>query len=103
MKWIRLLPFLGILAFYLFPLLIRDTGSAMLMLLVAMPAACFACSLVYGLLYRTLWLFPVLAAILFVPTIFLYYNSSAWVYAPIYGVVALIGAWIGRMISKKAG
>ena len=71
MRWIKRLPFVGILAFYLFPLLIRDTGSAMLMLLVAMPAACFACSLVYGLLYRAFWLFPVLAAVLFVPAIFL--------------------------------
>ena len=42
------LVLLGLL-FYLSPILISDTGSAMFFLLGVFPAICFGCSVIYGL------------------------------------------------------
>ena len=47
------------------------------------------------------FLLPVAATILFAPTIFIFYNASAWVYIIAYSVVALIGNGIGRAFNKR--
>lgn len=98
-----LTPYLAALGldFYLLPVLIRDTGLAMLLMLCVMPLVAFGVGLVYGLRRGFgLWL-PVLAALTFVPAIFIYYNASAWVYAPAYGVIVLAGNLIGRIFYGK--
>lgn len=38
-----------IIDFYILPLLIRDTGSAMIMLLIILPFICFVSSVFYGI------------------------------------------------------
>jgi hypothetical protein len=40
-------------------------------------------------------------AILFAPTIFIFYNTSAWVYIITYAIVALVGNGIGRIFYRK--
>jgi len=99
-----MLPFLGIIAldFYLLPMLIKDMGTAMLMLLIVEPSICFICSLIYGLKKPFSIFYSAIAAILFVPSIFVFYNSSAWVYIIGYGIIALMGSVIGMSISKRA-
>ena len=102
-KIVPLTPYLLILAadFYLLPCLIRDTGLAMLVMLCVMPAVAFVTAAAWGV-RRGFSLFPALAAAaLFVPTIWIYYNSSAWVYAPAYGVIALVGTALGRIFFGK--
>ena len=49
-KLLTLLPYLAALAadFYLLPLLARDTGSAMLLMLIVMPLAAFLTGVAYG-------------------------------------------------------
>ncbi len=97
-----MLPFLIVLAadFYLLPLLIKDTGTGMQMLLIVIPLICFVCSLIYGFKKPFSLFYSVIAASLFIPSIFIFYNSSAWVYIIVYGVIALIGSVIGKGISK---
>jgi len=104
MKKLRdMIPYLAviILDFYLLPLLIRNTGSAMLMLLVVVPLICFICSLAYGIKNSFHLLYVIVVAILFIPTIPIYYNTTAWVYVFGYGVIALAGNAIGMVFSKK--
>ncbi len=100
-----LLPYLIILTidFYLLPLFIKDTGSAMLMLLVVIPLVCFFCSVLFGIKNPFSLLYPLFVAVLFAPTIFIYYNYTAWVYIVGYGLVALAGSAIGKLFynSKK--
>ena len=83
-KLTALLPYALLLCadFYLLPLLIRDTGSAMLLLLAAMPLAAF-----------------LLAVLL--PSLPLFYNISAWVYGVFYALVVLAGTGVGRLFQGK--
>ncbi|RHO52703.1 hypothetical protein DW094_13835 [Ruminococcaceae bacterium AM07-15] len=87
--------------FYLLPLLIKDTGSGIFLLLLIMPLLVFLGAVLYGLGYGLHWLLPLAATILFVPSMFLFYNESAWVYGVIYGAVAAAGNGVGRIFYNK--
>ena len=99
--WMYLL-FIGV-DFYLVPVLIRDTGTAILILLVVIPLLCFLCSVLYGANHSFHWQYGVIVAVFFIPSIFIYYNSSAWVYIIGYGVIAFIGNLIGMIFYKLRG
>lgn len=94
-----MLPYLGVnaAAFYLLPLLIQDTGSGMAILLAMIPAVCLVASVVFGRNHGFCWGYPPAVALLFLPTLFLFYNASAWVYVVGYAVVALLGNAIGAV------
>lgn len=100
---LKVIPYLIVnaLAFYLLPLLIQDTGSAMLILLIGMPFICFVTAVVFGAQNSFQWLYALIVAMLFIPSIFIFYNSSAWVYPVAYGILALIGNFIGKMLFQK--
>ncbi len=101
MKTMR--PFLGtlLLAYYLLPFLGQDTGSFILLLLLVLPAVTFLSAVHYGYRHGFHLLVPVLAAVLFTPTVLLYYNSSAWVYIPAYSLWALAGIFLGRGMQRR--
>lgn len=103
-KLLKLLSYLIALAidFYILPLLIKDTGSGMFMMLIVIPLIAFLCAVIYGVKQGFGGLLPLGAAVLFAPTIFIYYNETAWVYIVGYAVVAAVGNGIGRMFYKKA-
>jgi hypothetical protein len=98
-----MLPFLLVIVldFYLLPLLINSTGMAMLLMLIVIPLICIVCSIVYGVKHSLNILYAVFVSILFLPTIFIFYNSSAWVYTVAYGVTALAGNAIGLIFYKR--
>ena len=87
-------------AFYLLPLLMRNTGGAMILMLVLLPLLCLLLSMFYGARRGFHPLYAVLVALLFVPSLFLYYNASAWVYAPAYGLIALAGNALGLLFNR---
>ena len=98
-----LLPYAAffIADFYLLPLFIRDTGSDILLMLCVMPLAAFLCALVCGMRRGFQPLVAVLAAVLFLPAIPLYYNWTAWPYALAYGVASLAGNALGRLFYRR--
>ena len=98
----KMIPYLAVLliTFYLLPLCMRDAGIAMILMLIVMPLICLVCSLMYGFKQGFYWIYPIAAAALFTPTIWIYYNSSAWVYILVYAGAALIGDFVG-MISCR--
>ena len=101
-KLAHLIPYAIALAviFYILPLLTRNTGFAMLLMLIGIPFLTFACSVIYGVLHGfALWL-PALVVFLFAPSIFLFYNSSAWIYIVAYGILSIIGMLVGRKFHK---
>lgn len=102
-KITALLPYLLVLAadFYLLPLLMRDTGAAMFLMLCVMPVIALASGVIYGVRSGFCVLLPIAAALLFLPTVWIHYNATAWVYAPAYGVVVLIGMGLGRIFYGK--
>jgi hypothetical protein len=99
-----MLPYLAVILadFYLLPVLIRSFAAAILILLIAIPLICFVCSAVFGAKHSFHIWYAVLVAALFVPSVFIFYNATAWPYAVGYGVAALAGNAIGSSFSKKA-
>lgn len=90
-----------LLNFYILPLLISDTGSAMVMMLFVMPLLCFLISIGYGLKNGFHVLYGMFVALMFIPSIFIFYNESAWIYALAYGMIAFIGNIIVLLFLKK--
>ncbi len=104
MKLKKMLPYLivNILSFYLLPLLMRDTGSAMLILLFILPIIVAITSSIYGYESNKIDLiYSLLIAILFIPTIFVYMNITAWVYTIGYFIVSILFNFIGKSINRK--
>ena len=93
--------FIILIAFYIVPMLIKDTGSGMFILLIVIPLITLITSIIYGLRNTFDFIYPLLVAILFIPTLFIYYNISAWVYIIAYSLIAIIGEILGKTIQKK--
>lgn len=102
-KLLNMLPYLIVLVvdFYLLPVAAQNTGAAMLLMLCVMPLVALVIGVAYGLRSGFSLLLSLMALILFIPTIFIYYNASAWVYAPFYAVIVLVGNGIGRAFYMK--
>ena len=90
------------LAFYVLPALINDTGTGIFFLLILIPIICFLTSLIYVIRHSFNLIFLLLIMILFVPTIFIFYNESAAVYVLIYGIIATTGNLLGSLIKKMS-
>ena len=99
----KLLPYIGVtaLAFYLLPLAGRDTGSFILILLVLIPLICLFTAVVFAFRHGLVWWYFLLIGGMFLPSIPLYYNSSAVFYACFFGVIALLGSLAGGYFQKK--
>lgn len=100
---VKMLPYLAVNAamFYLLPLAIRNTGIGMIILLAGLPVLCLITAVVYGSKNPFRWRYPLFIALLFVPSIFLFYNDSAWPYSIVYGIIALAGELIGKLLHRR--
>lgn len=99
-----MLPYIIVLTinFYLLPYLIRNTATAMLIMLFVIPLISFICAVIYGFHQGFGFSLPIISMILFAPTIFIYYNSSAWLYIVVYGIIAFIGISVGCIFYKNS-
>lgn len=80
-----------VIVFYGIPWFICDTGSAMFIMLLIIPAICFVTSLMYGVKNGFHFYYVLITAAIFTPSIFIFYNSTAWIYIILYSIVAMIG------------
>ena len=87
--------------FYVIPRFIKDTGSAVIVMLMIIPLICLITSVFYGIRNGFDFWYILIAAIMFTPSIFIFYNSSAWVYVVGYAVIALLGNLIALSLRKK--
>jgi len=87
--------------FYVIPLFIKDTGSSMIIMLMIIPLIGFITSIFYGIRNGFDFWYILIAAIMFTPSIFIFYNSSAWVYVVGYAVIALLGNLIALPLRKN--
>ena len=90
--------------YYIFPLFAGPTDAMGMVLLIIL--ATFVLGMIIGAIsgnkIKILW--PVLISILFIPSVFIYYNSSALVHALWYLVISFVGLFMGiieRMVYKK--
>ena len=89
-----------ILIFYIFPLFAGPTdimGMVVLMLL-----ATLVLSLILTLISKEKikYLYPLVVAIIFIPSIFIYYNESALIHSLWYFVSSLLGTILGIITNK---
>ena len=86
--------------FYVIPSFIKNTGSAMIVMLMIIPLICLLTSVFYGIRNGFDFWYILIVAIMFTPSIFMFYNSSAWVYVVGYTVIALLGNLIALPLRK---
>ena len=86
--------------FYIFPLFAGPTDAMGMVFLIIV--ATFILSILMGILSNTKikYLYPVVVSILFIPSIFIYYNSSAFVHSLWYLVISTIGLLVGIILLK---
>lgn len=104
MKVIKnMLPYLLIdgLGFYLLPLLINDTTTAMIILLVVMPLICFNVAIFYTSKHGFNAWFSILVGLLFFPSVYIYYNETALVYIVAFASMSLFGSFVGKYVKLK--
>ena len=90
-----------IIDFYVIPCFIKDTGSAMIIMLMIIPLICLVTSIFYGIRNGFDFWYILIVAIIFMPSIFMFYNSTAWVYIVGYTVIALLGNLIALPLRKR--
>lgn len=86
--------------FYLVPLFgMTDNPMGMVLLIVLLT---LGLSLILGAVSKEKikYLYPVIISVLFIPSVFIYYNETALVHAIWYLVVSLVGVAIGTVINK---
>ena len=89
--------------FWILPAVIRNTGMAMVMMLAGLPLITLIIAAVHAWKAGSAIVFAIVTGILFIPAIFLYFNESAWIYAPAYAVIALIGGVVGKSLRSGRG
>lgn len=60
-----------------------------------------ACGLIMGNKYRFKISIPIVIAIMFIPTMLIFYNTSYYIYIGVYFVAATIGCFLGKIAYDK--
>lgn len=92
---------LQLLVFYVLPMLAGPADAIGMVLLIALLT--FLLALLMGVI-STSWrrfLYPMLVAGVFVPSVYLFYNESALVHAVWYMVIALAGVSAGALLHRS--
>ena len=86
--------------FYILPLFAGPTDAMGMVLLIIL--ATFVLSIIIGSISREKikYLYPIIIPILFIPSVFIYYNESALFHALWYLVVSSVGLIFGTIIYK---
>lgn len=90
-----------VIDFYLLPFLANDTGTAILLLLCVIPFIAFVSGVLYGMRNGFCIILSIATLALFIPTIFIHYHTSAWIYGPAYAVIVFAGTGLGRLFYRK--
>ncbi|GAA0227512.1 hypothetical protein [Metaclostridioides mangenotii] len=89
--------------FYVLPLIAKFNYSKELLftfLVLVNPIACIIISMVFGYRNGFSLMYLLVLAILFFPTIFIYYNSSAAYYGVLYFIFNFMGIMSGSFIKR---
>ena len=89
---------LQLFMFYIFPLFAGPTDAMGMVLLIIMATAVL--SAVLGGISGThvKFFYPAITAVLFIPSVWIYYNSSALMHAVWYLVISATGLFVGTLV-----
>lgn len=94
-----------LLMFYVFPMTAGPTDSMGMVFLIIVVT--FILAIIMGSVSKKKgrFLFPLVVAVLFIPSVYIYYNESALIHAVWYFVISLTGLSVGvltqRLFSRK--
>lgn len=102
-KFNKMIPYLIIysISVYVLPLFGSSTGSYILILLFLLPTVSFVLSYLYAMNNKRNFLFSLFVGLIFIPSVYVYYNSSAYFYVGFYAVVSGVGNIIGSIVTAK--
>lgn len=100
-KFVLLILSLGVVIFYLFPLLFTFGVLTMALLVFINPIYSFIFSLLYTIRFGLRLWFPASIGVLFIPSIFIFYDASMLIYALAYAGIAFLGSCLGYPIYKR--
>ena len=91
---------LQLFMFYISPLFAGPTDTMGMILLIML--ATFILAIILGTISnnKIKYVYPILVALLFIPSIWIYYNESALIHSVWYLVISSIGLLIGMVINK---
>lgn len=91
---------LQLFMFYIFPLFAGPTDTMGMVLLIIIST--FILSVIMGCISKEKikYLYPIIVSVIFIPTVMLYYNSSALIHSVWYLIVSTVGLLIGLFIYK---
>ena len=91
---------LQLFMFYIFPLFAGPTDAMGMVILIIL--ATLLLSAVIGFISdkKMKYLYPVITAIVFVPSVFIYYNETAMIHSLWYLVVSCVGMIIGSVLRQ---
>ena len=84
--------------FYIFPLFAGPTDAIGMVFLIILMS--FLLGIIMGCISKNKikFLYPFVIAILFIPSVFVYYNESALIHSVLYLVVSSVGLLMGMML-----
>lgn len=105
-KFRPLMPYLFIteIVYYIVPMVAIVLNIFELLvfsMVVLFPIVTFVCALMSAKKYGFSWIYTITISVLFIPTVFIYYNLSALVYLLMYATASILGNMIGDFIKKK--
>lgn len=83
------------------PLLIRDTGGAMVLLLVVMPLLCVCLSFISAWKNGFEWRVPLMSAGWFLCSVPLFYNQTALPYTAVFFLLSCLGEALGAALRRR--
>jgi len=84
--------------FYIFPLFSGPTDAIGMVILILLSTLLLSMILASISDKKEKYLYPIIIAILFIPSVFIYYNESALVHSLWYLVISSIGLLLGTLI-----
>ena len=73
----------------------------MVVMLMIIPLVCLVTSIFYGIRNGFDFWYILIVAIMFIPSIFIFYNYTAWVYVVAYTIIASLGILIALPFRKR--
>ena len=91
---------LQLFMFYISPLFAGPTDTMGMVLLIILATLILA--IILGIISnnKIKYVYPILVAILFIPSIWIYYNESALIHSIWYLIISLVGLLVGVVINK---
>lgn len=90
--------FIQLIMFYVFPLSLHICEPMEMVFIILFVTLVLSLLLGCSSKYKLKYLYPIIISILFIPTVFIYYNESALIHSVWYLVISLVGILVGSII-----